>query len=33
MGVEDLAVNIKRNLQIDSMQLQQKCVTINKVLN
>ena len=33
VGVEDLAVNIKRNLQIDSMQLQQKCVTIIKVLN
>lgn len=33
VAVEDLAVNIKRNLQIDSMQLQQKCVTINKVLN
>ena len=31
--VEDLAVNIKRNLLIDSMQLQQKCVTINKVPN
>jgi hypothetical protein len=33
LAVEDLAVNIKRNLQIDSMQLQQKCVTINKVIN
>lgn len=33
VAVEDLAVNIKRNLLIDSMQLQQKCVTINKEPN
>lgn len=33
VAVEDLAMNIKRNLQIESIQLQQKCVTINKVIN
>ncbi|PSN43996.1 hypothetical protein C0J52_16483, partial [Blattella germanica] len=30
VAVEDLAVNIKRNLQIEGIQLQQKCVTISK---
>ena len=31
IAVEDLAVNIKRNLQIEGIRLQQKCVTIIKV--
>jgi hypothetical protein len=33
VAVEDLAVSIKRNLQIEGVQLLQKCVTINKVRN
>jgi hypothetical protein len=31
--VDDVAVSIKRNLQIEGIQLLQKCVTINKVRN
>ncbi|KDR23920.1 Ligand of Numb protein X 2 [Zootermopsis nevadensis] len=31
--VDDLAINIKRNLQIEGIQLLQKCVTINKEPN
>jgi hypothetical protein len=32
VAVEDLALTIKRNLQIEGIQLQHKCVTINKVI-
>ncbi|XP_069692824.1 ligand of Numb protein X 2-like isoform X2 [Periplaneta americana] len=33
VAVDDMAVNIKRNLHIEGIQLQQKCVTINKEPN
>lgn len=32
VAVEDLALTINRNLQIEGIQLQHKCVTINKVI-